>query len=226
MKYGENLFSFSQAYQIVSVTNHDGTEKKEAFYENYVHTVATRLRYDRFPTHDDCYRMRMDIVQDKEGKWAFHSLHTSTVQKVEKIEQGIKIYTRNSIYTLHETALIQEYLDEANLIELYFNLSEPLFFCRGIYYDDEKRPHELTADLHLGYVQNTVLIGMREGDYLCRYYLQGPAIMFYNTFYNQQDYCIPFLIHNIGKRDIEILFEDDTRTWTIPAGENKKIYPS
>lgn len=231
MEFNRYKFNPSQAYRLISVTNHDGSEKNQEFYKRYIHAVAIKLRYDDYPTDEKLCRMKMNFVLNAEDQWMFGTLHTSRVWKVVETEHGIQIFTGNSIYTLEKTVLKQpEFLDAAVLIELYFSLSEPLIFCKGVYYDEKKRPHELTADKHLGLFMDTVLVRFSEnaefGEYLCRYYLQRPTIEFYDTLYHQQEYDIPLFIHNVGKEELQIEFEGDIRIWPIKPGESKMIFPS
>lgn len=223
-------FDPKQAYQLVVVTNPDGSAKTERldFYSLYLNNIAVNLHYDREPTFWGYYRLWLEFVQDSNGKWLNRSLHTSIVYKVEETDSCVKIHTNNSIYHLQK-AKIQEpvFQEDAELIELYLSLQEHSYFCKGFYYDENSNPHELFVHINIGFAVDTALIGTAEdaiwGVYACRYYIRPDKIEFYDTLYGQQDYSKPILIHNIGNKDLVVGFEFFDHTWTIKPGESKRI---
>lgn len=124
------------------------------------------------------------------------------------------------------------YRDEANLLELFLSSQEKYIFVHGIYYSPDKVPKELDFETHIGWVIDSVLVGIPDdmmwGEYLCRFYLRNAAkefIEFYDTLYGQQEYSIPILIHNVGEKDLIIKFEGCSETWIIKAGESNNIIP-
>lgn len=219
-------FDQEQPYRLVAVTDHQGSDKAQGFYAERLNCIANRLWYDDYPSHgDDLFRMNMRFVENEQGQPICRHLHTSTVRKVEDTDNGgLKIYTTYSIYVL-EKAVLKEltYQDAADLVELYLSLEEDYHFARGFYYDKDKKPHDLEADMHLGMFTDSVLIGTHEGSlfgkYLCRYYYNCSNVEFYSA-------SLPMLIHNVGSAPLEIKFECRAQRWTIQPGERKLIASS
>ena len=172
----------------------------------------------------------MYFKRDSRGNYINRNIHTSLVDYVEETENGLKIHTENSIYILEKTVLEHtELLDAANLIELYLSLDDNYYLCKGYYYDFEKKAHELYTNIHVGLMVDSCLIGTIEGrqwgNFICRYFLGGERIVFYDTLYHQQDYSMPMLIHNNGSGNMVICFDGFSETWTIKPGESKRIVP-
>lgn len=225
-------FDPEQAYQLVAVTNTDGSEKTERldFYNQYLGGIITFIQYDQFAYDDGRFRLWLYFKRDARGSHINRNIHTSLVNYVEETESGLKIHTENSIYILEETDLEQEtLLDAANLIELYLSLDDNYYFCKGYYYDSEKKAHELYTNIHLGFIVDSCLIGTMEGiqwgTFVCRYLLGEDRIIFYDTLHHQQDYSTPMLIHNTGSGDMVICFDGYPEKWTIRPGESKRIAP-
>ena len=229
MKPKTNRYEFDtkQAYRLVSVTDHHGKDKVRGFYAERLNCITNQLIYDSRPDHDDnLFRMRMRFVENDQGQPIRRGIHTSTVQKVEETENGIKIYTSNSIYILEKAVLkeVETIPDAADLLELYLSLEEDYHFARGFYYDKDKKVHDLEADAHIGMFVDTILIGTHEGSmfgrYLCRYYYNYSNVEIYSL-----QHCKQILIHNVGTSELEIKFERGSMCWTIQPGESKFITP-
>lgn len=221
-------FDVDQAYQLVKVTNADGSTKtsRPDFYNYYMGCRAVRLHFDSQPAFEDKYRLWLHFVQDKNGRWIHRTLHTSIVYKIMETDAGIEVHTHNSIYYLVKTELKEaEYQDEAELVELYLSLDDEENFCKGFFYDSSKEAHELFLRIHVGMFVDTALIGTKEGIKLCRYYITPEKVEFYDTLYKQQDYSVPMLIHNNGSQNLVICFEFLDLTWTIRPGESERITP-
>lgn len=225
-------FDPEQAYQLVFVKNRDGSEKKERpyFYNQYLGCVCTFIEYDDFEYEDGRSSLWMYFRRDSKGNYINRNIHTSLVNHVVETENGLKIHTENSIYILEKTVLgHKELLDVANLIELYLSLDDNFYFCKGFYYDPEKNAHELYTSVHVGFMVDSCLIGTYEGrqwgNFVCRYFLGGEQIKFYDTLYHQQDYSTPMLIHNNGSGDMVVCFEGFPETWTIKPGKSRRIVP-
>ena len=225
-------FDPDQAYRLTGVTNANGSKKTERldFYNKYLGCIVTFINYDEFAYDDGRFRLWLYFKRDPKGKHIHRNIHTSLVNYVEETEFGLNIHTENSTYVLEKTVLEQEIvLDAADLIELYLSMDDNYYFCKGFYYNSEKKAYELYTYIHVSFTVDSCLIGTNEGiqwgNFVCRYYLSGDRITFYNTLYHQQDYSIPMLIHNNGTSDLIICFEGFSETWTIRPGEAKRIIP-
>ena len=224
-------FDRKQAYKLVAVTDANGVDKVHTrrLYKDRINCIAIDFHYDERPVYEDKYRMNMTFAQTERGLWCKRRLHTSIVLKVEETKNGVNIHTYNSIYVF-ERAILKEipYQHSANLIELYLSLEDNDYFGKGFYYDAGKQPHELVEIVHIGMLQDSVLVCFMPGDELhgcvCRYFPNN-QVEFYNTLYGQQDYSTPMLIHNTGKKDLIICFQMFQYKWTIAPGESKYIKP-
>lgn len=230
----KNMYDFDleQAYQLVKITNSNGTTKEERpdFYKLYLGCKAVGIQFDSQPDFENKHRLWMHFIQDENGNWIRRDLHTSIVYQINETVDGIEVHTHNSIYYLQKTVLEEpEYREEAELIELYLSLDDNCNFCKGFYYDCNKEKHELFPYIHVGLVVDTALVGIKERieecDFLCRYYIWPDKIEFYNTIYQQQDYSVPILVHNNGSQNLIVCFEFMNVTWTIKPGESKRIVP-
>lgn len=221
-------------YRLTDVLDYLGNHRAEAdsphkeFYQDMIGCIAQNIREDTyFYTGDPI--MRMDFVQDQNGRWINLPLRTSPVKEVRELENGrLEIITMNSIYQFSPAELAPPvYQDEAELIELFLTTSG-YQFAAGFYYDAQKQPHPLEQSVHLGMFQDSVLIRVKDdrfGRYVCRYFPLGSKITFYDTLYKQQDYSVRMLIHNNGKIPLQIEFQGFKATWTIQPGEAKEIQP-
>ena len=225
IEFGEN-----QAYKLATVTDLNGMDKvcSRSLYENRINCVAVDFEREMISAHDEKYRMRIVFIQNEDGLWCKRELLTSIVERVEKCNAEIKVYTHNSIYRFEETELKKvPYLDTVHLIELYLSLEDNDYFGRGFYYDEEKRPHELVKHVCRGLFQDSVHIGLKEDDALqgvmCRYFPRREAIEFYDTLYERQNAAIPMVIHNTGKKDLKIGFQMYPYIWIISPGQKKVI---
>lgn len=219
-------FDPEQAYRLVAVKHLQGGDKKEGFYLERLNCIANRLYYDEEPVygHEHLFRMRMHFAENGNGQPINRDIHTSVVLDVKETDNnGLKIYTRNSVYIMEKATLkeIKTVQDAAELVELYLSLEENYHFAKGFYYDKDKKPHELVYEVHLGMFTDTVLIGTREetrlSRYLCRYYYNDSNVEFYSA------PRIPMLIHNVGTSPLEIKFEHRPQRWTIQPGNSKFI---
>lgn len=226
------LYNFDpdQAYILANVTNGDGSEKTDRldFYNKYIGCTVTFMKYDDYIYEDGRRGICMYFKRDPKGKYINRNIHTSRVSSVEETELGLKIHTRNSIYILEKTILNHEaLLDASNLIELWFSRNDNGYFCKGYYYDSEKKAHELHSNVHYGIMVDSCLIGtsagIPKGEYVCRYFFGGDRITFYNALYHQTDYGTLMVIHNNGSDDLSICFEGVPEEWTIPSGESRRF---
>lgn len=219
------------AYRLLDVTDLEGKSKADSkeLYRERIGCIATGIRKSTYYSHDDVLILRMFFIQDAEGRWINRALRTSPVAEIREQGKTLEIHTQNSIYVLELTEMpVPEYQDEAELIELYLN-DEDTRFCKGFYYDADKKPHELACYVHVGTFVDTCLIHLAEeefmGDTACRYYLRSGSVEFYDTLYHQQDYSRRMLIHNTSKLPMKIKFERFKAVWTIAPGDKKYIMP-
>lgn len=84
-------FKPNTAYKLIGVTDHFGRNKAtyDGMYLKYTNCIAVEFEYD-----DE--RLYIKFLED------LPRLHTSSVYKVEETEDGLKIWTRRSIYVLEE----------------------------------------------------------------------------------------------------------------------------
>lgn len=223
--------STDAAYRLLDVTDLKGKSKADSkeLYRERVGCIATGIRKSTYYSHDDVLILRMFFIQDAEGRWINRALRTSPVTEIRERGEILEIQTQNSVYILELTEMpVTEYQDEAELIELYLN-DEDTRFCKGFYYDADKKPHELYCDVHVGTFTDTCLIRLVEDEFMratvCRYYLQYGSVEFYNTLYKQQDYSRRMLIHNTSRHPMPVKFEGFPAVWTIEPGEKKYIMP-
>lgn len=229
---GKYQFDSQQAYRLIAVTDRDGNDKtySDELYSCVAGCVARDLRYDERTSYGGLYRMYLNFVQDETGTWINRTIHTSPVCEVKETEDGIAIYTNNSVYRFKKAALMNTPVcSEKNVIELYLSIEENYHFAKGFYCDGDGVAHELSTHIHVGMFVDTVLIGTKDvgvgGDYVCRYYYRD-TIEFYDTLYHQQDYSTPMLIHNTSNHyDLIVRFEGYDKQWTIAPGESKRIVP-
>lgn len=219
------------AYWLLDVRDLEGKSKADSkeLYRKRVGCVATGIRKSSYYSHDDVLCLRMFFIQDAEGCWINRALRTSPVTEIREQGETLEIHTQNSVYVLEQTKMpLPEYQDEAELIELYLN-DEDTRFCKGFYYDAEKKPHELSCYLHVGTFVDTCLIHLAEDEFMCdtacRYYLRSGSVEFYDTLYHQQDYSRRMLIHNTSQYPMRIKFEHFKAVWTIAPGSGMYITP-
>jgi len=224
-------FDATKAFRLIDVRDHEGKSKADSkeLYRERVGCIATGIRKSTYYSHDDVLILRMFFIQDAEGRWINRALRTSPVTEIREQGKTLEIHTENSIYVLEPAEMPEpEYRDEAELIELYLN-DEDTRFCKGFYYDAEKKPHELSCHVHVGTFVDTCLIYLEEDEFMndtaCRYYLRYGSVEFYDTLYHQQDYSRRMLIHNTSKHPMEIKFEGFNAVWTILPGSEKLITP-
>lgn len=216
-------FAPAEVYRLVGVTDREGKDKSRSceLYSGVAGCVATNLRYDGA-------RMRLDFVQDETGLWINRSIHTSTVEDVQATEEGVTIYTRNSVYRFEKAELkARPVCDEANILELYMSSEERFKFAKGFYRDSEGVAKEIFPHIHVGMFMDSVLLREPQtGAYLARYFDRPGTVELYDTIYHQQPYDIPMLIHNTSRKyPLKIRFERCNREWTIASGGNKRIIP-
>ena len=102
------------------------------------------------------------------------------------------------------------------LIELYLS-DEDHRFVKGMYYDVNAKPHDLTIYIHVGLVVDSCLVhpvGCDVSETVCRYYIQPDAVKFYDVLYREQSY-VPFLIHNCSDKPMKIELPYVADTWSI-----------
>lgn len=218
-------------YRLLDVKDLDGKSKADskALYRERVGCIATNIHKSTTYSTDDMLYLRMSFIQDADGRWIHRALRTSPVTEIREQGDMLEIHTMNSIYVFEQTTTPEPvYRDEADLIELYLN-DEDTRFCKGFYYDADKKPHELACYVHVGTFVDTCLIHLAEeefmGDTACRYYLRSGSVEFYDTLYHQQDYSRRMLIHNTSKHPMKIKFERFSSVWTIAPGGEKYIVP-
>ena len=228
METKRHEFDPARVYRLVGVTDREGKDKIRSceLYSGVAGCVATSLRYDG--KDGELARMRLDFVQDETGVWINRSIHTSTVEDVQATEEGVTIYTRNSVYRFEKAELkARPVCDEANILELYMSSEERFGFAKGFYRDSEGVVKELFPHIHIGMLTDSVLLREPQtGVSLARYFDRLGTVEFYDTIYHQQLYDVPMLIHNTSRRHpLKITFERSHREWTIAPGESKRIIP-
>lgn len=221
-------FDSTKTYRLVDVRDHDGNSKAETkdLYKARIGCVSKNIQIGY--SIDGRASMYMEFIQDREGNWTNLRLHTTPVSDIQEKNGIVEIYTMNSIYILEPAVLREpEYLDEADVIELYLSTNAQFRFCTGFVYDADKKPHELECSAHAGTFQDSCLIRMKTFPYdtVCRYFPSRYSIEFYNTIYNQQDYSRRLLIHNVGKDYLTVSFECFNAEWKIAPGDKRWITP-
>ena len=223
-------FDRKKYYKLVAVLNESGKDKVDtrSLYEDRINCIATDLHFDKQPEFLDLYRLRMTFIQNADGLWCRRYLHTSVVHRVEETKKGLEIYTNNSIYVFENTQIKNvPYKDAADLIELYMSYEDYYYFGKGIYYDSDKRSHELKTYVNSGWFQDSVLLFFGdsvETNCVCRYFPKA-KVEFYDTLYGQQDYSTPMLIHNTGKKELVVGFQMYPHEWKIEPRTSKYIIP-
>lgn len=218
-----------KAYRLVDVRDHRGISKatQSDLYSERVGCVSKDIQMG-YPHQDGRSRLRIEFIQDSGGNWINRRLHTSPVNDIRESNGGFEVITENSVYVFEPAELKEpEYQDEAEVIELYLTTDAHYLFCTGIYYDAEKKPHELVCHVHLGMFQDSCLICLKEsrGQIACRYFPHRHGISFYNTIYRQQDYSRRLLIHNVGKEYLKVAFDLFKAEWRLAPGEKRWITP-
>ena len=218
----------TKAYRLVDVRDHEGNSKVETqeLYMARVGCVSKSIQLGIPWNGRSC--MYMEFIQDREGNWINLRLRTSLVDDIQEKDGVVEIRTQNSIYVLEPAELREpEYLDEAEVIELYLSTDAQFKFCTGFYYNAEKEPLELVCHAHAGTFQDSCLICLKSFPYdtACRYFPSRYSIEFYNTLYRQQDYSRRLLIHNVGKDYLTVSFEGFNAEWRIAPGDQRWITP-
>lgn len=222
-----------KVYRIIGIYDREGNRRADVdhrhkeFYSNLEGCLAQNIREDTYFFTGEKI-MRVDVVQDPEGRWINRNFKTSPLEELRELDDGsLEIVTMRSVYRF-EPAEIKPpvYQDDADLIELYLCDTNSQF-AAGFYYDEEKQPHPLIGSIHLGTFQDSVMVCFAEepGICTCRFFPKGHTIEFYDTLYGQQDYSRRILIHNTAKIPLAIQFEGFRATWTILPGESKMITP-
>lgn len=229
-------FDKGQYYKLIAVTDENGVDKvyTRELYKERINCIATSFHFDKYPEYQGMHRLRMTFIQTGDGQWCRRHLHTSVVRMVEETAKGFNVHTYNSVYVF-ERAEIKEvpHKEAADLIELYMSYEDSYYFGKGFYYDSKKEIHELRIYIHDGWFQDSVLLFLDDGlksNCVCRYFPNtkielNAKIKFYDTLYGQQDYSIPMLIHNTGKRELTIGFQRYPHEWKIEPGTSKYIVP-
>lgn len=95
-KFDENKY-----YKLVSIVDHNGVDKSNTnnLYAERMNCIATHLVLDYYD------RVMMVFVEDSEGKRIRKALHTSIVERIDEIPNGLRIYTLNSIYTFEDVTI-------------------------------------------------------------------------------------------------------------------------
>lgn len=204
-------FDEKQPYRLIAVKDLNGNDKvhTRSLYRERINCVAINVHYEGSVSEKSQGNIHMLFVQGPDGEWINRMLLTSSVSNVEEKNEEIYIFTRNSIYVFMKAELRKpQFLDEANLIELYLSIEENGYFAKGFYYDDNKEPHELCSTLHVGMVMDSVLISRldsrSESPYVCRYFVMENGIEFYSAIYEDRGQDTRILIHNVGNTDLEI----------------------
>jgi len=218
----------NKCYKLVDVLTSDRTSKVETrmLYQERVGCLTKNIHRGHTYDGGQC-RMHMTFIQDGAGNWINRGLRTSPVSEIVETEHGLEIHTMNSIYVFEEAELREpEYLDVADTIELYLS-DEENHFCKGIYYDADKDPHELECVVHLGTFQDSYLLCV-DGNVMqsvCRYFPRFSSLQFYNSIPRQNSYHQPIVIHNIGEVPLRVTFQGSDAEWTIQPGDTETIIP-
>ena len=143
MSYTDNTYCLIGIFDREGNRRADVDLRNQEFYSNLEGCFARNIREDTyFYTGDKI--MRVDVVQDPEGRWINRNFRTSPLEEVRETENGgLEIVTMRSVYRF-EPADIKSpvYQDDAELIELYLCDTNSQF-AAGYYYDEEKQPQTL-----------------------------------------------------------------------------------
>ena len=218
----------NKCFRLADVLTSDRTSKTETrtLYQERVGCLTKNIHRGHTYAGGQ-YRMHMTFIQDGAGNWINRDLRTSPVSEIVENERGLEIHTMNSIYVFEKAELCEpEYLDVADTIELYLN-DEENHFCKGIYYDVDKTPHELECIVHLGTFQDSCILCV-DGNVMhsvCRYFPRFSSIQFYNSLPRQDSYRQPIVIHNIGENPLRVTFQSSDAEWSIQPGITETIIP-
>ena len=216
-------------YKLIDVLNLEGVSKVEErdLYKTIINCTGTNIRAKYIDSQNFIYKV--SFVLNAKGQWTNESLRTSLVSDVLQEENILKIFTMNSIYVFKEAEEPKTiYTNSSDLIELFLN-DKRNHFCKGIYYDENKCPHELFDVVNVGMFVDSCLISLEDdgfySDIVCRYFIKSSDIEFYDTLYNQQDYSTKMKIHNTAEVPLTITFEWSDVSYEIPSGECIEFIP-
>jgi len=225
-------FNQDQSFRLLDVLDHEGNSKRDTheMYQRIIGSIAKNIRREPYSWFSDPDKKvaRMQFVQSNDGKWMNYNITTSPVLDIQDEDNRIQLYTENSLYIFEPAEIVPpEYLDEAEVIELYLTNDSHYKFCTGFYYDGDKKPSELVCHVHAGTLQDSCLITLKEspGVITCRYFPFRYSLEFYNTIYRQQDYSRRLFIHNVGKDTLTVSFERFKAEWRIAPGDKRWITP-
>ena len=220
-------YDFSGIYRLVDVQDHNGNSKADTneLYSNRIGCITKNIHVKQYLIFDDIFVLQMNFTQDPNGKWINRCLQTSDLVDITTENEQTIVKTANSIYIFEPASFSNiEYLDEADVIELYLN-HEVTQFCRGFYYDHKKMHHELTYEIRHNLLSTVCLIRQLDcpPNIHCRYYI-GDRIVFCSPYQNRRFFTRNYLIHNVSDKPLDIRFEEHAEFWTIEPGEKQYIY--
>jgi len=220
-------YDFTGTYKLIDVQDHNSISKvtSQKLYSDRIGCITKNIHIKQYLIYEDIYVLRMNFTQDPSGKWINRYLQTSDLLDVYGEKDQLIVKTANSLYIFEPASFTNvEYLDEADIIELYLN-HEVTQFCRGFYYDLKNKPHELTYEIRHNLLSTICIIRKLDSppNVLCRYYI-GDRIVFCEPYLDGRHYKKNFLIHNVSDKPLEIRFEEHSEIWTIAPGEKQYIY--
>jgi len=220
-------YTFTGAFRLLDVQNHDGISKasEQKLYSDRIGCITKNIHIVPYPFEEGIYLLRMNFTQDPDDKIINRALQTSGILDI-RTENGItKVKTENSLY-LFEAASIKtfQYADAADLIELYCN-HEGIQFCKGIYYDKEKVPHELTYTIRKElFLTSCILTLIEDPHHVITKFYADDRIIFQKPYNYTSNFTQNYLIHNVSDKSLEIRFEEYAKSWTIQPGDKQYIY--
>ena len=217
-------------YKLVAVTDIEGKNKASVneFYSKHIGFITGDMIYDKEETRDGYFRLWIHFDKDDKGNWVRHGVHTTGVRKIVETDTGLKIYTKNSIYTFEAVDYDESFIANAkNLIELFLSSEANGYFCRGVYYDEEGYAHILDGDRHISLLADVVELHKRANDQelLMRFLLSQEEIVLSDVLRNTEIGYIPMLIHNQGNKPIKIGYMCWAGKHYIMPNEDKVIIP-
>ena len=215
-----------KTYQLVEILDHEGNSKaaeghpERVKYQYWAGCYTDNIWLRPFPSvnsPEEC--LKAIFVVDAEGMAVNKNLRTSPIRNMEASEGRVTVRTYNSVYVFEEKLLPKAvYREEADLLELWMG-SGPYKFDKGVHYDKNGTPHDLTVMVHLGMLRDSFLICHRDNVYniAARYFMGFQSIEWYDTLTGSQDYSTPMRIHNTS--DHPLLIKGGPIEFSIPPGK-------
>lgn len=209
-----------KAYQLVEVTNLDGTAKnsRALFYEERLGCIGhLQLQTDTNPKNACLFA---HFCRTAQGNRTNLQLRTSPLFDIECNDGILQATTYHSIYYFEETTLpVSTHLQEKNLIDLYLTDTGD-HFCEGTLYDGDGIPHTLHCLAHEGLFEDSYLLYERLPDFVCRYFTDLLGLCFYKA---PPSRFAALLLHNESVKPLRIRFQGIREEVILAAGQQVRI---